>query len=323
VSEPLLVIEGLDVRYDGERPLHAIADLHLQLDAGESLGLLGESGSGKTQLLLAILGLAPRAACISGSIRFRGLELTGGAAAAVRGTQIGMVFQDPLQALNPYLTVGTQLTEALREHRGVGWRQARERALKLLLDVQIAEPGRRLAQYPHQLSGGLRQRVLIAMAMIGEPALLLCDEPTTALDVTVQAQVLQLLAQLQAQTGCALMVVTHDLAVLTTLAERVAVMYAGRMVEHAPVGALRAAMHPYTRGLQRSALPPGPAATVWPTITGQPPDLRMLPPGCAFAPRCDRRLQRCAVETPELVARAARRAVACHNPAPVADPSTS
>ena len=323
MSEPLLVIEGLDVRYDGERPLHAIAGLHLQLDAGESLGLLGESGSGKTQLLLAILGLAPRAARISGSIRFRGQELTGGGAAAVRGTQIGMVFQDPLQALNPYLTVGTQLTEALREHRGVGWRQARERALKLLLDVQIAEPGRRLAQYPHQLSGGMRQRVLIAMAMIGEPALLLCDEPTTALDVTVQAQVLQLLAQLQAQTGCALMVVTHDLAVLTTLAERVAVMYAGRMVEHAPVGALRAAMHPYTRGLQRSALPPGPAATVWPTIAGQPPDLRTLPPGCAFAPRCDRRLQRCVVETPELVARAARRAVACHNPAPVGDPSTS
>jgi oligopeptide/dipeptide ABC transporter ATP-binding protein len=318
MSEPLLEIEALNVGYGGEAPMRAVADLHLQLGAGESLGLLGESGSGKTQLLLAILGLAPRGARITGSIRFRGLELTGGAAAGVRGTQIGMVFQDPLQALNPYLTVGRQLTEALHEHRGMNWRQTRERAVRILQDVQIAEPARRLDQYPHQLSGGMRQRVLIAMAMIGEPALLLCDEPTTALDVTVQAQVLQLLAQLRAQTGCALMVVTHDLAVVTTLAERVAVMYAGRLVEHAPIAALGAAMHPYTRGLRRSSLPPGESLD-WPTIAGQPPDLRALPPGCAFEPRCGRRLPRCVVETPELVARTASHTVACHNPAPLTD----
>jgi oligopeptide/dipeptide ABC transporter ATP-binding protein len=318
MREPLLVIEGLQVGYGGEQPMRAVADLHLQLGAGESLGLLGESGSGKTQLLLAILGLAPRSARVTGSIRFRGLELNGGASASVRGTQIGMVFQDPLQALNPYLTVGRQLTEALREHRGLSWRQTRERAVQLLHEVQIAEPERRLDQYPHQLSGGMRQRVLIAMAMIGEPALLLCDEPTTALDVTVQAQVLQLLARLRAQTGCALVVVTHDLSVVTTLAERVAVMYAGRLVEHAPIAALDGAMHPYTRGLRRSSLPPGESA-VWPTIAGQPPDLRRLPPGCAFEPRCGRRLQRCAVEIPELVARTDTHAVACHNPAPHTD----
>lgn len=320
MSEPLLEIEGLNVAFGGDQPMRAVADLNLQLAAGESLGLLGESGSGKTLLLLAILGLTPRGAHISGSIRFGGLKLTGGASAGVRGTRIGMVFQDPLQALNPYLTVGRQLTEALREHRGMGWRQSRERAVKILEDVQMAEPVRRLDQYPHQLSGGMRQRVLIAMAMICEPALLMCDEPTTALDLTVQAQVLGLLARLREETGCALMVVTHDLSVVNTLAERVAVMYAGRLVERAPIAALSAALHPYTRGLRRSSLPPG-ESPVWSTIAGQPPDLRALPPGCAFEPRCGRRLPRCAVETPELVARTATHAVACHNPAPPLDAS--
>jgi oligopeptide/dipeptide ABC transporter ATP-binding protein len=278
--------------------------------------VVGESGSGKTQLLLALLGLSGPQARLTGSIRYRGEELVGAAPArlaAVRGRRIAMVFQEAMSALNPHLTLATQLSEAARAHLGLTRRAARARAAELLALMQIGDPAGRLRSYPHELSGGMRQRVLIAMALMCEPEILLLDEPTTALDVTVQAQVLELLRAARARTGVATVFVTHDLGVLASIADRVAVMYAGRMVELAPAAALYGApRHPYTAGLLRS-LPrldlPLPARLA--TIPGQPPNLAELPAGCAFAPRCPLAHGRCGTR-PELRPLPGARQVACH-----------
>ena len=315
--EPLLQLRSLGVRFgrDG-RELRPVDGVDLELRERECLGVVGESGSGKTQLLLALLGLSPPGARLSGSIRYRGEELVAAPRArleAIRGRRIAIVFQDPLGALNPFLTIGTQLTEGARRHLGLGRRAARARAAALLATVQIDAPAERLRSYPHELSGGMRQRVLIAMALMCDPEILLLDEPTTALDVTVQAQVLELLRGLRERSGVASVFVTHDLGALASMGDRIAVMYAGRLIELAPAAALYAApLHPYTAGLLRS-LPrldvPPPARL--PSIPGQPPDLAGLPAGCAFAPRCPLAHERCGT-VPALRAVAGARALACH-----------
>ncbi|HEV7985567.1 MAG TPA: ABC transporter ATP-binding protein [Steroidobacteraceae bacterium] len=258
-TAPLLQIRGLGVYYaTAHGAVDAVNDLDLDLGAGECLGLVGESGSGKTAVLLAIMGLLSSQARLRGNIRYRGTELLGlGAPAlnALRGARIAMVFQDPMSALNPYLRVIDQLSEVSRVHGGSSRRAAEQRALEMLESVQIGEPERRARQYPHQLSGGMRQRVMIAMALMAEPEIVLADEPTTALDVTVQAQILSLLQQVRARTGAALLLVTHDLGVVAQLADRVGVMRAGRLLELADCERLFASpRHAYTQTLL-AALP--------------------------------------------------------------------
>jgi len=303
---PLLEVRNLAIEYrtpDGV--VRVVRGVDLDIRPREFIGIVGESGSGKSQLLLALLGLSAPGAIVSGSIHHGGEELVGASTATlnrIRGNRISMVFQDPMTALNPYLTVGTQITEVLRLHRGLGRRAALARAAELLDAVQITEARRRLKVYPHELSGGMRQRVMIAMALACEPEILLADEPTTALDVTVQAQILELLRELRARTGTAVVLVTHDLGIVAELADRIAVMYAGRFVEEAPVDTLfTASRHPYTEALKRSipridiALP-----ARMTSIPGNPPNPARLPAGCAFAPRCGFRLERCDVEMPSL-----------------------
>jgi oligopeptide/dipeptide ABC transporter ATP-binding protein len=318
---PLLEVRGLTVRYPGPRGgpgggLRAVDALDLDLAEHECLGIVGESGSGKSQLLLALLGLQDPAAQVTGSVRYRGEELLDAAPArlaALRGRRMGMVFQEPMRALNPYLRIVTQLTEGVRAHLGLGRRAAAARACELLATVQIDAPAQRLRQYPHELSGGMRQRVMLAMALMCEPEILLLDEPTTALDVTIQAQILELLRDVRRRTGVATLFVTHDLGALAAIADRVAVMYAGRMIEQAPAAELyRMPYHPYTVGLLAS-LPrlDQPLDAPLPAIPGQPPDLTALPAGCAFAPRCARQFAACS-QRPEWRPITPWRQVACH-----------
>ena len=297
----LLEIENLSLSIGGQ-PI--LKNVELSIAPGEVMALVGESGSGKSVSMLGILGLLPRSAAVSGSARLRGQELLGmpaPALQAVRGARIGMIFQDPLTALNPVLPVGAQIVEALRIHNDISRRAALARTVELLDLVSIPQPRERVRQYPHEFSGGMRQRAMIAMAVANEPELLIADEPTTALDVTVQAQILELLADLRARLRIGLILITHDLGVVAGTADAVAVMYAGRIVERGPVDAIfEDARHPYTRGLL-AALPTlaggdQPLAG----IEGRPPSLRDRPPGCAFHPRCALAQVRCRVEAPEL-----------------------
>ncbi|MGH8230859.1 MAG: ABC transporter ATP-binding protein [Steroidobacteraceae bacterium] len=317
-SPPSLGIRGLSVSYPSDHGrIEAVRSIDLDVAAGEFLGIVGESGSGKTQLLLSILGLTGARAQVRGSIRLHDQELLGLDTTAlnrVRGDRISMVFQDPMTALNPFLRVGRQITEVLRVHRGVSERAARQRAAEMLEAVHIPDAQRRLHQYPHELSGGMRQRVMIAIALITEPEILLADEPSTALDVTVQAQILSLFQELRSRTGTAIVLVTHDLGVIAEAVDRVAVMYAGRIVEQAPVHELFAnPRHPYTEGLQQS-IPRIDAARpeLLPSIPGTPPDPARLPQGCAFAPRCLYRLPICHTEAPALLEVGAAHLKACH-----------
>jgi oligopeptide transport system ATP-binding protein len=321
-AAPVLEIRGLTTRFatpDG--PVLAADRVELSIGPGESLGVVGESGSGKTQIFLSVMGLLARNGRSEGSIRWRGQEILGlppRRLDRIRGAGMAMIFQDPMTSLNPYLTVGRQLGEVLEVHKGASAAQARARSLAMLERVGIPEAARRLDQYPHELSGGMRQRVMIAMALLCEPELLIADEPTTALDVTIQAQILDLLAELRRELGMAIALVTHDLGVIAGLTDRVLVLYAGRVVEEAPVEALFAApRHPYTRGLLRS-MPrlSGPLPEALEAIQGQPPDLVRLPKGCAFAPRCPQVHARCRVEPPELRPAGPGRRVACHLEAP-------
>jgi oligopeptide/dipeptide ABC transporter ATP-binding protein len=292
--EPLLVVEDLTVVYESERGRAVTLDgLSFEVREGETLGIVGESGSGKSMTSLAIMGLLPRAAQVTGSIRFRGRELVGLAdheLRDLRGNEIAMVFQDALAALNPVLTVGEQLAEAIRVHHpDVTSAQLRARAIELLELVGIPSPDDRVDRYPHEFSGGMRQRAVIAMSVANEPALLIADEPTTALDVTVQAQVLQVLRDVQARTGTTVMLITHDLGVVAGTADRVLVMYAGNRVEEGSVEQIfYEPAHPYTCGLLAS-LPRTDRRSRDQRlfqIAGQPPAATALPPGCRFAPRC-------------------------------------
>ncbi len=325
---PLLEIDGLSVEFPtDDGPLHAVEDLHLTVGDHEVLGVVGESGSGKTVTALAILGLLPKRATIRGSIRFRGEELLGRRDSdlqAVRGADIAMIFQDALASLNPVMTVGKQIAEAITVHdRDVGRDDLRTRVVSLLDLVGIPDPPGRADHYPHQLSGGMRQRAMIAMALANDPALLIADEPTTALDVTLQAQVLDVLERIRTRTGSSILLITHDLGVVAGVAERVAVMYAGRRVEDAPVDELFARpSHPYTLGLLAS-LPrldrPARDGTLF-RIPGQPPSLVQRPDGCAFHPRCPFAVLPvpCATERPADVTVTPTHHSACHRVADVA-----
>ena len=306
----LLEIENLQTQFTTPRGvLKAVDGVSLSIDRGEVLAVVGESGCGKTVTAFSILGLIPDppGRIVGGSIRFAGRELIGIPAAQmreIRGAEISMIFQDPMTSLNPSLTVGEQIGEAIVEHKGGTQRAALLRAVELLELVRVPDPQRRVHEYPHRLSGGMRQRVMIAMALACEPKVLIADEPTTALDVTIQAQILELLRQIRDRTGTAIMLITHDLGVVAEVADRVAVMYAGRKVEEAPVGELfRAPLHPYTRGLLASL--PGAADDARERgplreIPGIVPPLDALPAGCAFAPRCPDAIARCARERPLL-----------------------
>jgi len=308
----LLALEDLRVTFGAAR---AVDGIDLTLDAGETLGLVGESGCGKTMTALAILGLVPHPGCVSGAIRFDGRDLTHlepAALRAVRGGQIGMVFQEPMTALNPVITVGAQIAEAVTLHDRIGRAAAHARAVELLHLVEIPEPAQRADAYPHQLSGGMRQRVMLAIALAGGPRLLIADEPTTALDVTIQAQILDLFATLQRRLGMAVLLVTHDLGIVAERAGRVAIMYAGRLVEDGPVAEVFAApLHPYTRGLLASIPRAGVAGRRLAAIPGSVPDLRHRPSGCAFRDRCPDAVAACAHIDPALRQYPAARRAAC------------
>jgi oligopeptide transport system ATP-binding protein len=292
-SKVLLDIRKLSVAvHDAHSLTPLVHDVSLHINSGETLAVVGESGSGKTLTFLAALGIAPSGIKVTaGEVLFEGEDLTKlnpNELRARRGTAISMVFQDPLSALNPVFSIGTQIIEVLRAHLPLTKAQARARAIELLERVHIPDPHRRIDDYPHQFSGGMRQRALIAMAIALEPKVLIADEPTTALDVTVQAQVLELLSQLREDTGMALVLITHDLGLVARHADRVAVFYAGRIVEQAAVQALfHEPRHPYTvslfRTIPRLDSPTNMALT---PISGQPPNLAKLPEGCPFAPRC-------------------------------------
>jgi peptide/nickel transport system ATP-binding protein len=313
VTAKLVEISGLTVSFDGIPALRGI-DLHVA--RGEALGLVGESGCGKSVTWLAALGLLPGAkARVSGSVRLDGQEILGappGQLDRVRGGRIAMIFQDPASSLNPVHRIGRQVTEALRLHRGLSGTAARAEARRLFDLVGIPDAARRLDAYPHELSGGQNQRVMIAMALAGQPELLIADEPTTALDVTIQAQILELLGALRREMGMALVLISHDLGVVSETCDRVAVMYAGRIVEEAPAGCLfAAAAHPYSQGLL-GALPPiegerRPLAA----IPGGVPEPWAMPRGCAFAPRCPRRGIACDAAQPGLTALETGHRVAC------------
>jgi peptide/nickel transport system ATP-binding protein len=301
----LAEVLDLDVRFvSREATVHAVNGVSFRVRPGEVLCILGESGSGKTVTLRALMRLLPpRRARITGSVRVDGqdvLAMPSRALRDLRGGLVAMVFQEPMTALDPVYTVGQQIGETLRRHTGCDRRAARARALELLELVRIPSAERRLDAYPHELSGGLRQRAMIAMALSCNPRLLLADEPTTALDATVQIQVLVLLRRLQRERGMGMIFVTHDIGVAAEIADTVAVMYAGRIVESGPVAqVLQAPAHPYTAGLLASTVHGQPRQRDIDAILGSPPDLRRLPPGCSFAPRCPRRTVECRRAVPE------------------------
>ena len=307
-DEPLLVLDDLRTHFKTERGLvRAVDGVSLSLKRGESLGIVGESGSGKTVLSRSIMGLLPSTAVRSGSINFGGQEILDLSPKQMRhlwGAEMSMVFQNPLNSLNPLMRVGKQITEPLKLHLDMDGANARETAVQLLRDVHIPEPERRLRQYPHELSGGMRQRVMIAIALACGPTLLFADEPTTALDVTVQAQILEVIAEQRRERNMSVILVTHDLGVVAGHTDQIAVMYGGKLVERAPTRSLFADMKmPYTKSLMRS-IPKldDPSHTVLATIPGRPPDLVNPPAGCTFAPRCAYALARCHQEEPPLVA---------------------
>jgi peptide/nickel transport system ATP-binding protein len=311
-------VRDLTVRFvSRETTVHAVNGVSFEVQPGEVLCILGESGSGKSVTLRALMRLLPpRRTRIEGTVRVDGqdvLAMPSRALRELRGGLVAMIFQEPMTALDPVYTVGQQIGETLRRHTGSDWKAARRRALELLELVRIPSPARRLDAYPHELSGGLRQRAMIAMALSCNPRLLLADEPTTALDATVQAQVLILLRRLQRELGMGMIFVTHDLGVAAEIADRVAVMYAGRLVESGPVAEiLRAPAHPYTAGLLSSIVHGQPRDRDIDAIPGSPPDLRRLPQGCSFAPRCPRRMAECRLTIPEHRTPGPGRMAACH-----------
>jgi oligopeptide transport system ATP-binding protein len=314
----LLDVSSLDVRFaTPEGDVHAVSDVSFAVGAGETIGVVGESGSGKSQTFLAIMGLLAANGHARGSARFRDRELLGLAEAElnqIRGSRIAMIFQDAMTSLNPYLRISTQMAEVLVAHRGLSERAARDAAAAMLERVHVPEVRRRFDAYPHEFSGGMRQRVMIAMALLCGPDLLIADEPTTALDVTIQAQILDLLRELKRASNSAIVLITHALGVVAGLCDRVLVMYGGRIVEEAGVRDIfHAPQHPYTQALLR-ATPRLDAAHGGElrSIPGQPPNLQRLPPGCAFAERCAWRMERCLVEAPALREIAPGRRKACH-----------
>jgi peptide/nickel transport system ATP-binding protein len=329
-AEALLEVKDLRTSFfAGDGDVAAVDGVSFSIPAGKTVGLVGESGCGKSVTALSIMRLLPKAAgrVVGGSIRYRGTDLLALAESAmrrVRGNEISMIFQEPMTSLNPVITVGDQIVEAIRLHQKLGRREARDKAVHMLELVRIAEPRARLDSYPHQLSGGMRQRVMIAMALSCNPTLLIADEPTTALDVTIQAQILDLIAGLQRQLGMALLLITHDLGVVAEQADAVAIMYAGRIVEQGPPQAIFASpQHPYTVGLMNSI--PGIAAgrRRLQAIPGIVPNPSERPSGCRFRDRCPRALPSCAEAEPLMRDVEAGHSAACHLVVPSASPSAS
>ncbi|MGL4489463.1 MAG: ABC transporter ATP-binding protein [Rhizobiaceae bacterium] len=318
MAAPLFELKDYSVRFaTPEGEMVAVDNINLSVKPGERLAIVGESGSGKSQTFLGALRLLARNGVATGTAAFEGQNLVDMRLRdldKIRGQDIGMVFQDPMTALNPVLRISRQLTEIVEVHKKVSNREASEQALDMLLKVGIPDPKKRFNLYPHELSGGMRQRIVIAMALLNKPKLLIADEPTTALDVTVQAQILDLFRQSTAELGAALVIITHDMGVVAGLADRVAVMYGGRIVEEASVDAIfEAPQHPYTRALLNSIPRPDRSAADMQAIPGRPPNLLRLPKGCAFSPRCAVRTDNCLEERPVLKSDATGHRVACFN----------
>ena len=318
MGDPILSVRELRVEFRTEGTVvRAVDGVSFDLDRSQTIGIVGESGSGKSVTNLAVLRLVPDppGRITGGSIRFAGQELfalSESAMRKVRGKRISMVFQDPMTSLNPYLKVGRQLGEVLELHERASRSEARRRSIEMLERVGIPDAASRIDRYPHEFSGGMRQRVMIAMALLCKPELLIADEPTTALDVTVQAQILDLIREMREALGTSVVLITHDLGVVAGMADEVVVMYAGRIVEDAPTGALFAnPRHPYTLGLLRSIPRLDRETDRLTPIPGRPPDLRRLPEGCPFAPRCAYAVDRCREEDPELRPVGPHHTVAC------------
>ncbi len=300
---PVLALRDLTVRFttqDGT--FDAVRGVDLEVGAGETLAVVGESGSGKSQTFLAALGLLARNGRAEGAATLNGRDMIGLSRQAldqIRGHEIAFIFQDPMTALNPSLTIARQLTEVLERHHKLDHREARARSIALLKEVGLPDAEERIDNYPHQLSGGMRQRVMIAMALLCEPKVLIADEPTTALDVTLQAQILRLFGELRQSSGAAIVLITHDLGVVATLADQVAVMYAGRVVEkQGVIDLFETPRHPYTRALLDSTPRPDAAGEELRPIGGSPPNLQRMPRGCAFHPRCPVAVDLCRREVP-------------------------
>ena len=314
----LLDVQNLITRFHTpEGEVAAVNDVTFSVQAGECLGIVGESGSGKTQVFMSVMGLLAKNGWTEGKVYFDGKQIIGLKTSELnelRGVEFSMIFQDPMTSLNPYLRISRQMTEVLVEHRGIAEQDAARKSIELLDLVGIPEAAKRFRMYPHEFSGGMRQRVMIAMALLCEPKLLIADEPTTALDVTVQAQILDLIARLGKELNMSTVLITHDLGVIAGLSDRVIVMYGGRIVEEAPVNDLfHSPQHPYTRGLLES-MPRIDDERVHQlhTIQGQPPDLQLLPQGCSFEPRCEFGMEICRTQIPELRTVTSDRVKACH-----------
>ncbi len=318
MTRSLLQCRDLSVRFRVMNGMvHAVNDVSLSIAHGECLGVVGESGSGKSQCFLSIMGLLPRNASATGSVSFDGQEILNAPRNVmdrVRGGLISMIFQDTLAGLTPFMRIGEQLTEMLVEHQGLSEVAARQRSLEVLEIVQFPQPRRRLRMYPHELSGGMRQRVMIALALLCKPKLIIADEPTTALDITIQAQILDFLGGLKRRTDTSIVLITHDLGVAAELCDRVVVMYAGRIVESGAIDDIFSRpQHPYTQALLRAtpSLDGDPNHDL-PVIPGWPPDMQRLPAGCAFAPRCEQVFDSCHQDRPALQTRFNNHLAACH-----------
>lgn len=314
----LLDIRNLITRFSTpEGEVRAVNDVSLQVESGQCVGVVGESGSGKTQVFMSVMGLLAKNGRAEGEVYFDGSQILGMKTTelnSLRGVEFSMIFQDPMTSLNPYLRISKQMTEVLVEHRGITEKQAAGKSIEMLDLVGIPDAKKRFRMYPHEFSGGMRQRAMIAMALLCEPKLLIADEPTTALDVTVQAQILELIAGLGKELNMATVLITHDLGVIAGLSDRVAVMYGGRVVEEASVNELfKKPQHPYSRGLLDS-MPrlDNSSERALHAIAGQPPDLQALPKGCSFEPRCDYAMERCRDEMPELREAGEKRMKSCH-----------
>jgi peptide/nickel transport system ATP-binding protein len=312
-ASPLIDIAGLRITFHGDRgrTTHAVDTVDFDLPRGATLGIVGESGCGKSATALAIMGLLPKASAqVSGAVRFDGIELLNLSDRAIRdlrGNRLAMIFQEPLTSLNPAYTIGEQIAEVLIRHRGLTGLEAKNRAIELLRSVRIPSPEQRVDDYPHKLSGGMRQRAMIAIALACDPQLLIADEPTTALDVTIQAQVLDLMRTLKEQTDAAIILISHDLGVVAEVCDEVAVMYAGEIVERAPVDTLfETPQHPYTIGLLASIPRLDRRVDRLATIEGALPDMTELPQACRFAPRCPFASEICVIAPPPIVGVGAR-----------------
>ena len=322
MNSPLLAVENLSVRFVGDdAPVRAVSDVSFTVERGEVLCLLGESGCGKTAMMRSLIRLFPQdRAQLQGQVRLNGrdtISMSSSELKRIRGKSVAMVFQEASLAFDPIYRIGDQFVEAMRCHEPITRRRARVRALELLEMVRIPSPERSFSAYPHELSGGMAQRAMLALALACSPALLLADEPTTALDATVQIQILLLLREIQRRTGMGMILVTHDIGVAAEIADRVAVMYAGRIVESGAVrDVLRHSRHPYTRGLLATIDKGMRRGELLPAIEGVPPDLARLPGGCSFAPRCPGATAVCLIKEPEQTVVANGQTFRCHNPVP-------